>query len=253
MNSPRTPRSPLVGGCRLTTPRDQVRALLFAPLPELDPSGFSPVQVAGLRALPTFCAQLKLIFGLRALEPLAERPPTATVDALSLTVELLAAVGSCIARNPDISMGSLLDAAILARGHLRPQPDEPGEAAQILLSPATLLLEAAELFPLRRARSAGTSDEVLDGAADLLIALWQFADQLRQSPGASPGELIHANGWASPATAKILFKLALGCAVGELVSEGRGRGVVRTLRASAAHHTCRPPERVSDPPDSRRY
>jgi flagellar biosynthetic protein FliO len=45
-------------------PRDQVRALLFSPLPELRPPGFTPDQLAGLRSMPPFCAELKLTFGL---------------------------------------------------------------------------------------------------------------------------------------------------------------------------------------------
>ncbi len=235
MSARRTPQPSPEGDCPPTPPRDRVRALLFAPLPELNPPGFSSEQLAGLRELPSFCEHLKLIFGLRALEPLAEGPPTATVATLTLAADLLSAVGSFAARNPNVTLGCFRDAATLTLIHLCPRKEEPpGEEAQLLPAPETLLLEAAELALLRRARSAGTSEESLGCAAGMLVALWELADHLRQSPGASPGELIRANGWKSPSSEKILVKLVLGCAVGELASDGRGLGLLRAFRSPAA-------------------
>jgi len=240
MSKPPTPQASPGGDCRQPTPGDQVGALLYASLPELNPPGFNPDQLAGLRALPSFCDQLKLIFALPALEPLAERPPVAALRTLTLTAELLAAVGRCVDRNPDVTLSSLRAAATLTQIHLRPRQDQPpGEEAELLLAREIVLLEAAELALLRRARSAGTSEEILGCAAGMLVALWDLADQLRQTPGARPEELARASGCASPATEKILCKLALGCAVGELASVGPDGGVVRAFRSPAARRGLR--------------
>ncbi len=230
MIGPRIHQGAPEGDGRRPPARDQVRALLFAPLPELNPPGFRPDQLAGLRALPAFCGQLKLVFGLRALEPLANSPPAAILEALTLTAELLAAVGRYVARSSDeVPLRSLRDAAILTRIHLRARPDAP--RTEEPLARETLFLEAAELALLRRARSAGTSEVLLGCAAGMLVALWQLADQLRQSPGADPGELNRANGTPA-APQKILFMLAVGCAADELASEGRVP-VFPVLRPSA--------------------
>ncbi|MCP4659275.1 MAG: hypothetical protein GY856_28020, partial [bacterium] len=224
---------------------DQIRDLLFAPLPELNPPGFRPDQLAGLRALPPFCKRLKLTFGLWALEALADGPPSAILDALTLSCELLAAVGGYLAkRKPDeVPLRSLRIAATLTLFHHRPAPDDPRlKQAQMLLSPETLLIEAAELALLRRARSAGTSEEVLDCAALMLVALWHLADLLRTLPGSDPGELNLAN--RTPTLVRILSKLAIECAAEELVSEGQvpivlapapRRGPRRGLRQSGRH------------------
>ncbi len=78
--------------------------------------------------------------------------------------------------------------------------------------------------PIWRARSAGKSEEILRCATSMVLELWEFADQLRRSPGKSAGELIHKSGWANPATARILRKLALGNAVAEVVKRYQRRG-----------------------------
>ncbi len=237
MNAVRTSPSSTHLESRPPLTRDQIRDLLFAPLPELNPPGFRPDQLAGLRALPPFCKRLKLASGLWALEPLADGPPSPILDALTLSAELLAAVGGFLARrNPDeVPLRSLLVAATLTMFHHRPRPDDPRlKESQMLLEPEMLLLEAAELALLRRARSAGTSEEVLGCASLMLVALWQLAGLLRQSPGANPEELIRANGWMSPASEKILCKFAVGCAVGELASDGPGLGLLRAFRSPSA-------------------
>ncbi|MCP4679528.1 MAG: hypothetical protein GY854_29370, partial [Deltaproteobacteria bacterium] len=64
-------------------------------------------------------------------------------------------------------------------------------------------------MPIPRAMRAGKSEEVLLCVAGMVLELWEFADQLRQSPETSAGALLHGNGWASPAAAKILRKLTL--------------------------------------------
>ncbi len=152
----------------------------------------------------------------KALEPLADHRPA----ALTLVNEILTALGRFLAENSNASLTALRCAAAATLMNLRP-PDEPRppDDAELL---NTLRLEAPAMVPLRR-------------AARMILELWEFADQLRQSPETSPGELIHVNGWGSPATEKILCKLALGCAFGELVSDGRGGVVMRAFRAPAAH------------------
>lgn len=216
--------------CPLSIPGQQLTNLLFARLPELNPPGFSSEQHAGIRSLPAFCNHLKLIYGLRALEPLADGPPAATVGALSLSAELLAIIGGFVATNPDVNLTVLRDAAAHTVIHLRPRREESGQDAE---APPreTLLLEAAELALLRRARSAGRGEEKVCCAARMILLLWEFAEQLLQSPGENAGALIHENGWANPATKKILFKLALGCAVGEVVSGEGSRAVLQTPRS----------------------
>ncbi len=219
----RTPPSISIDASRQAMTRDQVRDLLFAPLPELNPPGFRPDQLEGLRALPPFCRRLKPAFGLWALEPLADGPPSPIFDALTLSAELLAAIGGYLARRKpagEVSLRSLRVAATLTLFHHRPPPDDPRlKESQMLLSTETLLLEAAELSPLRRARSDGTSEEVLSCAALMVVALWQLADRLRLLPGAEPGELNLVN--RTPALVRILSTLAIECAADELVSEGQ--------------------------------
>jgi len=202
----------------MTMPREQLVNLLHLPLPELTPPGFDAGELAGLRSLPCFCAQLKMIYGLRALAPLAERPASATVGALLLGSRLLSSVGRYVARNPTVTLTGLHTAAALTLIDLQPGNQEPpGEEAELFQSPGVVLLEAAEMAQLRRARGAGQSAESVVAAAGLILELWDFAYALRRSPGKSAGALIHERGWASPATAAILRKLALGAAVGEVV------------------------------------
>ena len=204
----------------MTMPREQLVNLLHRPLPELTPPGFNAGELAGLRSLPCFCAQLKMIYGLRALAPLAERPASATVDALLLGARLLSSVGGFVSRNPTgtVTLTGLRFAAALTLIDLQPGNEEPpGEDAELFQSPGVVLLEAAEMAQLRRARGAGQSAESVVAAAGLLLELWDFADALRRSPGKSAGALIHERGWASPATTAILRKLELGAALGEVV------------------------------------
>ncbi len=115
-----------------------------------------------------------------------------------------------------MSLTALRIASALTVIDLRTMHGSPlGHEVEIFLTPEVLHLEAAALMPVWRARSAGKSAEILRCAAGMVLELWELADQLGQSHGASPEELTRANGWASPATEKILRKLALGCAVGD--------------------------------------
>ncbi len=65
-----------------TTPREQVLHLLYAPLPELNPPGLAPDQLAGLRSLPE-SDRLKLVYAVNAPEPIADQVPAATLRAAS--------------------------------------------------------------------------------------------------------------------------------------------------------------------------
>ncbi|MCP4657670.1 MAG: hypothetical protein GY856_19870, partial [bacterium] len=78
----------------MTIPQREVASLLFAPLPELNPPGFDLNQLNGLRSLPAVGSELKLIYGLRALQPLAEHGADAIAAALTLVTEILSAFGA---------------------------------------------------------------------------------------------------------------------------------------------------------------
>ncbi|MCP4656396.1 MAG: hypothetical protein GY856_13365, partial [bacterium] len=183
--------------------------------------------------------RLKLIYAFKALEPLAERPPDAAYRTLHLTAEILAALGHYAARRP-VSLTAFRLAAALTVIDLRNPYGSPLEEAEIFLTPQVLHLEGEALMPMRRAMRAGKSEEILRCAAGMVLELWEFADQLRQSPEPSAGALLHANGWASPATAKILRKLTLGAAVTAVVPDG---GLMRAFRPPAAHSRRRRPAR----------
>ncbi|MCP4546568.1 MAG: hypothetical protein GY835_08905 [bacterium] len=198
----------------MASAKRQVTNLLFAPLPELNPPGFDPSRLAGLRALPGSCNELKLIYGLRALEPLAERPATAHVEALLLAVRILSAVGVVVSRIPTLTLTDCRFAASLALNRLRPGNEEtPTVQADLLRNPGVLQLLSAEMIWIHDAEIVGQSEEIVRCAAGMVLELWEFADQLRRCPGKCAGEMIHESGWANAATAKILRKLALGSAV----------------------------------------
>ncbi len=191
-------------------PENQIIDLLFAPLPELKPPSLDHNHLHGLRSLPAVGRELKLICGHRALRPLAEHGPAAIATALTLVTEILSALGAFLSRNPDTTLAALRAAAVstlldLRRGH-EPVPDADVEPFR---SPQVVLLEAAEMAQLRRARSAGTSAEIVHGAARMVHELWEFAAELGRSPAGRAWELIHVRCWGSPATTRILRVLGL--------------------------------------------
>ncbi len=183
---------------------------VFASLRDLNPPGLDPNQLHGMRSLRTVGRELKLIYGLRALQPLAEHGPVAIATALTLVTEILSALGTFLSRNPDTTLADLRAAAVstlldLRRGH-EPVPDADVEPFR---SPQVVFLEAAEMAQLRRARSTGTSEEIVHGAARMVHELWEFADELGRSPAGRACELIHVRCWGSPATTKVLRVLGL--------------------------------------------
>ncbi len=196
------------------TPRVQVLHLLYAPLSELNPPGLAPGQLDSLYSIPE-SDRLRLIYALKALEPLAGQRPAAGLEALTLTAEILAALDRFRAKNPG---ASLRFAAAVTLIDVRAQHGRtPGDEAEIFLTPEILHLEAEAMRPIWRTRSAGKSGEILRCAAEMVLELWESIDQLRRSPGKSAGELIHESGWENAATAKILRKLELGSAAAGMV------------------------------------
>ncbi|MCP4549202.1 MAG: hypothetical protein GY835_22340, partial [bacterium] len=61
--------------------------------------------------------------------------------------------------------------------------------AEIFLTAQILHLEGEALMPIWQARRAGKSEELLLCAAGMVLELWEFVDQLRQSPETRPGAL----------------------------------------------------------------
>ncbi len=78
---------------------------------------------------------------------------------------------------------------------------------------------------------AGKSEEILRCAASIVLELWEFADQLRRSPGKCAGELINESGWSNAATAKALRKLALGSALAGVVQRNTAGAPARQATA----------------------
>ncbi len=188
----------------------QIAKLLFRLVAELNPTGLDLNQLHGLRSLPTGGSELKLIYGLRALQPLAKHGPTAIAAALTLVTEILSAFGAFHSRNPDTTVTDLRAAAVSTLIDLRPGHEPvPDADVENFRSPQVVLLEAAEMAQLRRARSAGKSEEIVHGAAGMVHELWVFADELQRSPAGRAGELNHVRCWGSPATTKVLRVLGL--------------------------------------------
>ncbi|MCP4549747.1 MAG: hypothetical protein GY835_25105, partial [bacterium] len=179
--------------------------LVFKPLSELNPPDMVPNQLHGLRALRAVGREIKLIYGLRALEPLTAHGPAAIATALTLVTEILSVLGAFLSRNPDTTLADLRAAAVSTLLDLRPGHEPvPDADVEPFRSPRVVLLEAAEMAQLRRARSAGTSEEIVHGAARMVHELWEFADELGRSPAGRACELINVRCWGSPATTKVL-------------------------------------------------
>ncbi len=192
------------------TERGHFANLLFATIPALNTPDMVPNQLHGLRSWSAVGSELKLIYGLRALEPLAEHGPAAIATALTLVTEILSAFGAFLSRNPDTSLADLRAAAVSTLLDLRPGHEPvPDADVEPFRSPQVVFLEAAEMAQLRRARSAGTSEEIVRGAARMVHELWEFADELGRSPAGRAWELIHVRCWGSPATTKVLRVLGL--------------------------------------------
>ncbi|MCP4661766.1 MAG: hypothetical protein GY856_40710 [bacterium] len=154
--------------------REQLINLLHLPLPELSPPGFDAEQLSGLRTLPSFCEHLKLIFGLRALEPLAERPAWERVEALLLAARILSSVGGVVTRTQTPTLTDSLAAATLALNDLLPVSEE---------KPVVLQLLCPEMILILHAQMDAQPEESVRCAAGLVRALWEFAVALRRSPG----------------------------------------------------------------------
>ncbi len=190
--------------------REELNKMLHLPLPELRPAGFDAEQRAGLRSLTLLCRHLKLIYGLRALQPLAEHGPAAIVAALTLVTEILSAFGTFLSSNPETSLRDLRAAAVSTLLDLRPGHEPvPDPDIEPFRSPQVVLMEAAEMALLRRAMSAGTSEEIVRGAARMVHELWELAEDLQRSSAGCACELINARCWDSPATTKVLRVLGL--------------------------------------------
>ncbi len=195
---------------RMPLTREQLINLLHLPLPELRPTGFDADQRAGLRSLHLLCRHLKLIYGLRALQLLAEHGPAAIATALTLVTEILSAFGTFLSSNPETSFRDLRAAAVSTLLDLRPGHEPiPDADLEPFRSPRVVLLEAAEMAQLRRAMSAGTSEEIVHGAGRMVHELWELADELQRSPAGRAWELINVRCWGSPATTKVLRVLGL--------------------------------------------
>ncbi|MCP4545772.1 MAG: hypothetical protein GY835_04815 [bacterium] len=190
--------------------REQLINLLHLPLPELSPPVFAAEHLYGLRSLTLLCRHIKLIYGLRALQPLAEHGPAAIVAALTLVTEILSAFGAFLSSNPETSLRDLRAAAVSILLDLRPGHEPvPDADLEPFRSPQVVLLEAAEMAQLRRARSAGTSEEIVRGAALMVNEIWELAAELGRSPAGRACELINVRCWGSPATTKVLRVLGL--------------------------------------------
>ncbi|MCP4549319.1 MAG: hypothetical protein GY835_22935, partial [bacterium] len=173
---------------------------LFRPVAELKPPGLDPNQLSGLRSLRAVGRELKLIYCLRALQPLAEHGPVAIATALTLVTEILSALGTFLSRNPDTSLADLRAAAVSTLLDLRPGHEPvPDADVEPFRSPQVVFLEAAEMAQLRRARSAGTTEEIVHGAARRVHEAWERADGLGRAPAGRAWELIHVRCRGSPA------------------------------------------------------
>ncbi|MCP4550389.1 MAG: hypothetical protein GY835_28350, partial [bacterium] len=170
-------------GVKMAIKEEQGTSLLSTPLRDLDTPDPESNQLHGLWARLPVGSELKLIYGLRALEPLAEHGQAAIGAALTLGTEILSALGTFLSRNPDTTLADLRAAAVSTLLDLRPGHEPvPDADVEPFRSPQVVLLEAAEMAQLRRARSAGTSEEIVHGAARMVHELWEFADELGRSP-----------------------------------------------------------------------
>ncbi|MCP4548718.1 MAG: hypothetical protein GY835_19850, partial [bacterium] len=145
-----TPTEPRRAWFQLRLPERQFFEILFAPIPELNtPPNLDPNQIHGLRALRAVGREIKLIYGLRALEPLAEHGPAAIATALTLVTEILSVLGAFLSRNPDTSLADLRAAAVSTLLDLRPGHEPvPDADVEPFRSPQVVFLEAAEMAQL---------------------------------------------------------------------------------------------------------
>ncbi len=191
--------------------RVYVAYLLHTPLPDLSPPGFINEQLHGLQSLPRFCAHLKLLYGLRALEPLAKRPASETLEAIVFAARILSTVGAAVSHVPDPPLTYFIDAATLALNELLPENERtPVANADLIRTPGYFsLLLAAEMRCLHAAKNNGHSDEIIRCAADLILAVWKLADEQRRTPGKGVVALFREKYWSAPTTEPILRNLQL--------------------------------------------
>jgi len=195
-------------------PPDQPLLLLHAPLSELKPAGPEPGEIEVLAALPE-AKRLKLAYAFHATAPFTNPDPSVAIAAVRVTVEMLSALGRQVARRPGITLTALRFAAALSVIDLR-YPDAPSHDAGIFLSPTVLQLEGATLLPVWRARSAGTSEEIILWAAETVLELWELAARLRRWPEKSAAELSRSLGRLSGKPKEILRQVALFHAADEV-------------------------------------
>ncbi len=189
--------------------RVYVADLLHTPLPDLSPPRFDAWKLTA--PLPRFCDHLKLIYGLQALEPLAKRPETENFEALLYAVHILGSFGLVVSRVPDPRLSVFISASTLALNGLPPENEQPPVyQTDLIRRPdyfSQLLL--AEWRCLHYAKSIGYSDEIVRCVAGLILAVWEFADELQRSPGKGAVALFREKYWSKPTTAAILRNLQL--------------------------------------------
>ncbi len=187
--------------------RVYVADLLHTPLPDLSPPGFIAWKL--LSRLPRFCDDLKLVYGLQALEPLAERPERENFETLLLAVHTLGAVAVAVSRVPDPPLSVFIDAATLALNGLPPEDEQPPVDQTDLIGRPDYFskLLTAEWDWLHGSKSY--SEEIVRCTARLILAVWEFADELQRSPGKGAVALFREKYWPKPTTAAILRNLQL--------------------------------------------
>jgi len=188
--------------------RVYVADLLHTPLPDLSPPAFDGAQLHGLQRLPRFCAHLKLLYGLQALEPLAERPESETLEALLFAARILSKVGAVVAGDTDPPLTDFIDAATLALNGLLPEDEKtPFDQADLIRRPDYFSrLVTAESSCLEAAKSIGHSEEVIRGAADLILAVWKFADEHQRTPGQGVVAFFREKYWSAPTTTEAILR-----------------------------------------------
>ncbi|MCP4571763.1 MAG: hypothetical protein GY838_05370 [bacterium] len=164
--------------------RVHVADLLHTPLPDLNPLGFDAGQMHCMQSLPRFCDHLKLIYGLKALELLAERSESENLEALVFAARILASAGAVVSLVPDAPLTVFIDTATLALNGLPPANEQPPVAQTDLTRRPDYFSQLlwAEWRWLHYGKKFGHSAEVVRCTAGLILALWEFAPAPRRGP-----------------------------------------------------------------------
>jgi len=200
-----------------TTPPDQLLHLLNAPLSQLKHPGLEPHQLEGLRSLPE-AKRLKLAYALNATEPVTDPCPAARIQTVDLTVKMLGSLARFASGKPRrVSLAAFRFAAALTVIDVRSANGlAPSNPVSIFMTPTVLHLEGAAMLAVWRARSVGTSEEIIGWAAEMVLELWELAARLRQWPGKTAAELSRTQGRVSRPPKEILRQVALFHAADEL-------------------------------------